>query len=220
MQRRRRAGPSCDWWKVVILRPAHSYHLQAFAAGIDPMSNTPDILAERARTCLIGNYARLPIVHGARRRVVAVGTPMGRRTSTCSPGSAGRSSGTAIRRCRGGARSRRRSSGTSGNTFYTEPQIELAERLNRHGVRRGRRSSATAGRRPTRPRASWRGCAGSDEAPKRWKIISLQKSFHGRTLAMIAATGNPERARGLRAGCAGVRAGGAGRLRRAGGGGR
>src|SRR6185436_12649003 len=32
---------------------------------------------------------------------------------------------------------------------------------------------------------------GGQSSPKKWKMISLNKSFHGRSLAMIAATGNP-----------------------------
>src|SRR5881227_2142284 len=30
-----------------------------------------------------------------------------------------------------------------------------------------------------------------NKSARKWKIITLSKSFHGRTLAMIAATGNP-----------------------------
>lgn len=70
----------------------------------------------------------------------------------------------------------------------------------------GRHSSATA-------RGGQRGglqaarLAGAEKSPKRWKIISLTKSFHGRTLAMIAATGNPAVKAGFEPGRAGVHAG-------------
>jgi acetylornithine aminotransferase len=32
---------------------------------------------------------------------------------------------------------------------------------------------------------------GAQQNPRRWKVVSFNKSFHGRSLAMIAATGNP-----------------------------
>jgi acetylornithine aminotransferase len=77
-----------------------------------------------------------------------------------------------------------------GNQFYTEPQIEVAERLGRlafpgqaffcHGGADANESAVKLAR-----------LHGGQFSPRRWKIISLTKSFHGRTLAMIAATGNP-----------------------------
>jgi acetylornithine aminotransferase len=77
-----------------------------------------------------------------------------------------------------------------GNQFYTQPQIEVAERLGRlafpgqaffcHGGADANESAVKLAR-----------LYGGQFSPKRWKIISLTKSFHGRTLAMISATGNP-----------------------------
>lgn len=77
-----------------------------------------------------------------------------------------------------------------GNTFYTEPQIELAERLNRHAFP-GQAFFCHSGAEANEAACKLARLQGAAKSPKRWKIISFQKSFHGRTLAMISATGNP-----------------------------
>src|SRR5205814_9811205 len=33
---------------------------------------------------------------------------------------------------------------------------------------------------------------GGAQTPKKWKVVSFNRSFHGRSLAMVAATGNPQ----------------------------
>src|SRR5829696_2008714 len=77
-----------------------------------------------------------------------------------------------------------------GNTFHTEPQIELAERLNRFAFP-GRAFFCHGGADANEAAVKLARLRGGKFSPARWKIISLSKSFHGRTLAMIAATGNP-----------------------------
>ena len=77
-----------------------------------------------------------------------------------------------------------------GNTFYTEPQIELAERLNRFAFE-GRAFFCHSGAEANEAAVKLARLRGGTRSPARWKIISLTKSFHGRTLAMVAATGNP-----------------------------
>ena len=77
-----------------------------------------------------------------------------------------------------------------GNTFYTVPQIELAERLNRFAFP-GKAFFCHSGAEANEAACKLARLRGSTKAPHRYKIISLNKSFHGRTLAMIAATGNP-----------------------------
>src|SRR5215212_10120829 len=77
-----------------------------------------------------------------------------------------------------------------GNTFYTEPQIELAERLNRFAFA-GKAFFCHSGAESNEAAVKLARLRGAKFSPGRWKIISLSKSFHGRTLAMIAATGNP-----------------------------
>jgi len=77
-----------------------------------------------------------------------------------------------------------------GNSFYTEPQMELAERLNKFAFK-GQAFFCHSGAEANEAAVKLARLRGHEGAPKRWKIISLNKSFHGRTLAMITATGNP-----------------------------
>ena len=77
-----------------------------------------------------------------------------------------------------------------GNTFFTDPQIKFAANLNRHAFV-GQAFFCHSGAEANEAACKLARLRGSQNGGKRWKIISLQKSFHGRTLAMIAATGNP-----------------------------
>ncbi len=77
-----------------------------------------------------------------------------------------------------------------GNTFYTEPQITLAERLQSIAFE-GSAFFCHSGAEANEAAVKLARLRGQGIDPRRWKIISLQRSFHGRTLAMISATGNP-----------------------------
>src|SRR5438094_37803 len=77
-----------------------------------------------------------------------------------------------------------------GNQLYTVPQIEFAERLRKHAFE-GQAFFCHSGAEGNEAACKLARLRGSEKNPKRWKIVSLAKSFHGRTLAMIAATGNP-----------------------------
>jgi len=77
-----------------------------------------------------------------------------------------------------------------GNQLWTTPQIELAERLRKTAFE-GQAFFCHGGADANEAACKLARLRGSDKSPRRWKIVSLQKSFHGRTLAMIAATGNP-----------------------------
>jgi acetylornithine/N-succinyldiaminopimelate aminotransferase len=77
-----------------------------------------------------------------------------------------------------------------GNTFYTTPQIEFAARLNRHAFP-GQAFFCHSGAEANEAACKLARLRGHQDGGKKWKIISLHKSFHGRTLAMVAATGNP-----------------------------
>src|SRR5262249_30886305 len=77
-----------------------------------------------------------------------------------------------------------------GNTFYTEPQIEFAERLNKTAFE-GQAFFCHGGADANEAACKLARLRAQDKARKRWKIVSLTSSFRGRTLAMIAATGNP-----------------------------
>jgi acetylornithine/N-succinyldiaminopimelate aminotransferase len=77
-----------------------------------------------------------------------------------------------------------------GNQLWTVPQIEFAERLRKTAFE-GQAFFCHSGAEANEAACKLARLRGSDKSPRRWKIVSLQKSFHGRTLAMIAATGNP-----------------------------
>lgn len=88
-----------------------------------------------------------------------------------------------------------------GNTFWTLPQIEVAERLNKiafPGQAFFCQSGAEANEAACKL-ARLHGQTGGN----RYKIISLQKSFHGRTLAMLAATGSTKYREGFKPDVAG-----------------
>ena len=77
-----------------------------------------------------------------------------------------------------------------GNLYHTEPQVRLAEALNRTAFP-GRAFFCHGGADANEAAIKLGRLRGNAHSPKRWKTISLTQSFHGRTLATIAATGNP-----------------------------
>ncbi len=86
-----------------------------------------------------------------------------------------------------------------GNTYHTEPQVEFAERLNRHAFA-GQAFFCHSGLEANEAACKLVKLRGQTFSPQRWKIISLSKSFHGRSLAMISATANPAVSAGIWAG--------------------
>jgi predicted acetylornithine/succinylornithine family transaminase len=151
------------------------------------MSNMAQLF-ETAKTVLTPNYARQPVIM-SRGEGVHVWDMEGRKYLDLFAGFGGGVLGHCHPALVQTATDQIRKLWHVGNTFCNEPQIRLAQRLNRlafeglaffcHG---GADANETACKL-----ARLRGTASS---PKRWKIITLHKSFHGRTLAMIAATGN------------------------------
>ena len=83
-----------------------------------------------------------------------------------------------------------------GNTWHSEPQVEFAERLNKTAFA-GQAFFCHSGLEANEAACKLAKLHGQAISPKRWKIISLSKSFHGRSLAMIAATGNPAVSQGF-----------------------
>lgn len=79
------------------------------------------------------------------------------------------------------------------NLFYTRPQIELAELLVRNSFA-DRVFFANSGAEANEAAIK---LARIYSAPGKYKIISLLGSFHGRTLAAVAATGQPHFHRGF-----------------------
>ena len=77
------------------------------------------------------------------------------------------------------------------NLYFTEPQVELAERLKRlSGLDRVFFSNdgATANETAIKLARRW---GQKQRGPACYEIVSLLDSFHGRTLATLAATGQP-----------------------------
>jgi len=74
------------------------------------------------------------------------------------------------------------------NLFYTEPQIELAEMLTANSFA-GKVFMANSGAEANEAAIK---LARIHSGPGRYEVISLSGSFHGRTLATVAATGQPK----------------------------
>jgi acetylornithine/succinyldiaminopimelate/putrescine aminotransferase len=77
-----------------------------------------------------------------------------------------------------------------GNTFYSEPQIAFADHLNRTAFT-GQAFFCHSGLESNEAAIKLARLRGQLSSPKRWKVVSMNRSFHGRSLAMISATGNP-----------------------------
>jgi acetylornithine aminotransferase len=77
-----------------------------------------------------------------------------------------------------------------GNALHTKPQIEFAERLKKHAFD-GRAFFCHSGLEANEAAVKIARLRGLADGGRKWKTVSLLKSFHGRSLAMISATGNP-----------------------------
>lgn len=152
------------------------------------MSTTPEILSH-ARDVLMSNYARLPVVMDRGEGVYLWDTD-GKRYLDLFAGFGGGILGHCHPELVAAVREQAGRLWHVGNTFYTTPQVELADRLNRFAFP-GKAFFCHSGAEANEAACKLARLRGSDKSPGRWKIISLHKSFHGRTLAMIAATGNP-----------------------------
>ncbi len=152
------------------------------------MSQMQQII-ERGNNVLIGNYARIPISL-ARGEGSIVWDADGKRYVNLFAGFGAAIIGHCHPALIDAVNEQARRLWHVGNTFYTEPQIEVAERLNRHTFA-GKAFFCHSGLEANEAACKLSRLRGNREhKPGRWKIISLQKSFHGRSLAMIAATGN------------------------------
>ena len=143
----------------------------------------------RANHVLIGNYARLPVVM-ARGEGSHLWDADGRRYLDLFAGFGGGILGHAHPALVRAVTEQASRLWHVGNTFHTEPQIELAERLNRAAFP-GKAFFCHSGAEANEAACKLARLHGSANGKGRWKIVSLTRSFHGRTLAMIAATGNP-----------------------------
>jgi acetylornithine/N-succinyldiaminopimelate aminotransferase len=152
------------------------------------MTDTNDILA-RGKRVLIGNYARLPVVMD-RGEGCWLWDTNGARYLDLFAGFGGCILGHCHPALIDAVTQQAHKLWHVGNTFYTEPQIEFAERLNRHAFA-GKAFFCHGGADANEAAVKLARLCGSEKSPAKWKIITLNHSFHGRTLAMIAATGNP-----------------------------
>jgi acetylornithine/N-succinyldiaminopimelate aminotransferase len=152
------------------------------------MPSTQEILDEGKRY-LIGNYARLPVVM-ARGQGSRLWDTDGREYLDLFAGFGGTILGHCHPELVRAAAEQANRLWAVGNTFYSTPQIEFAKRIARHGFE-GQAFFCHSGAEANEAACKLARLRGHQEGGKRWKIISLNKSFHGRTLAMIAATGNP-----------------------------
>jgi acetylornithine/N-succinyldiaminopimelate aminotransferase len=152
------------------------------------VDQTSQIL-QRGQHVLIGNYARQPIVmeHGEGSWVWDAS---GKKYLDLFAGFGGCVLGHCHPALIDAATRQAQKLWHVGNTFYTEPQIELGERLNKFAFE-GQAFFCHSGLEANEAACKLARLRGHDRTPPRWKIISLQNSFHGRSLAMIGATGNP-----------------------------
>ena len=151
-------------------------------------SNTAQII-ERGKRVLIGNYARQPVVMD-RGEGCHVWDTDGKRYLDLFAGFGGAVLGHCHPALVKAATEQANRLWHVGNTFYTEPQIDLAERLNRFAFE-GKAFFCHGGLDANEAAVKLARLRGAQHTPKKWKVVSLNRSFHGRSLAMIAATGNP-----------------------------
>jgi acetylornithine/N-succinyldiaminopimelate aminotransferase len=145
-------------------------------------------ILEQGKSLLIGNYSRIPLVLERGEGSIVHDTD-GRRYIDLFAGFGGTILGHCHPELVAAAARQAGLLWHVGNTFYTEPQIEVAQWLNRtaftgksffcHSGLEANEAACKLARLRGKPRG-------------RWKIISFHQSFHGRSLAMIAATGNPK----------------------------
>jgi acetylornithine/N-succinyldiaminopimelate aminotransferase len=146
-------------------------------------------LIDRASQVLIGNYARISTVM-VRGQGSRLWDAQGREYLDLFAGFGGCVLGHCHPALVAAATEQAQKLWHVGNTYHTVPQIDLAERLNRFAFP-GQAFFCHSGAEANEAACKLARLAGNQHTPKRWKIISLNKSFHGRTMAMIAATGNP-----------------------------
>jgi acetylornithine/N-succinyldiaminopimelate aminotransferase len=149
----------------------------------------PQSILDRAKNVLIGNYARQPVVM-SRGQGSLVWDADGKQFIDLFAGFGGCILGHCHPALIDAASKQAQKLWHVGNTFHTEPQVEFAERLAKFAFG-GKAFFCHSGLEANEAACKLARLRGSQSSPHRWKIISLQKSFHGRSLAMIAATGNP-----------------------------
>ena len=152
------------------------------------MSENTAIVA-RAEKVLIGNYARQPVVM-VRGEGCRVWDADGKEYLDLFAGFGGGVLGHCQPDLVAAVKKQAETLWHVGNLYHTEPQVRLAEALNRTAFP-GRAFFCHGGADANEAAIKLGRLRGNQHSPRRWKTISLTQSFHGRTLATIAATGNP-----------------------------
>jgi acetylornithine/N-succinyldiaminopimelate aminotransferase len=149
---------------------------------------TPELL-EQAQDVLIQNYGRLPVVF-VRGHFSMLWDAAGNEYIDLFAGFGGGILGHAHPELVSTAKAQLEQLWHVGNSFHTIPQIEFATKLKQHAFD-GRAFFCHSGLEANEAAVKLARLRGLSNGGKRWKTVSLIKSFHGRSLAMIAATGNP-----------------------------
>jgi acetylornithine/N-succinyldiaminopimelate aminotransferase len=152
------------------------------------MSNTPEILSQ-AKDVLIGNYARLPIVMARGEGAILWDTD-GKKYIDLFAGFGAGILGHAHPALVRAVSEQAKDLWHVGNTFHSIPQTELAAKLNQTAFR-GQAFFCHSGLEANEAAIKLARLRGQQSDKKKWKVVSFHRSFHGRSLAMIAATGNP-----------------------------
>ena len=145
-------------------------------------------LVERGKQVLMQNYSRFPVVM-TRGEGANLWDASGKRYLDLFAGFGGAILGHCHPGLVAAATEQAQRLWHVGNQYYTEPQMEFAARLNKTAFE-GQAFFCHSGAEANEAAVKLARLRGTQSEPKRWKIISLAKSFHGRTLAMITATGN------------------------------
>jgi acetylornithine/N-succinyldiaminopimelate aminotransferase len=146
--------------------------------------------AERAEQALVGNYRPQPITL-VRGEGCALFDAEGREYLDMMGGIATAGLGHCHPRVRAALEAQAGKLWHASNLYSTEPQIELAERIVRHSFAERAffcNSGAEANEAALKLARRWHRDNGDD----RFEIIAFEKSFHGRTLFTVTATGTPE----------------------------
>ena len=153
------------------------------------MNATPPDLLDRADAALIGNYARQPIVM-SRGDGARLWDSTGKEYLDLFAGFGGAVLGHSHPALVAAVCDQAKQLFHVGNLYHTEPQVRLAEAIARHSFS-GKAFFCHGGADANEAAIKLSRLAGNRHSPRRWKTVSLTQSFHGRTLATIAATGNP-----------------------------
>ncbi|HEY0009655.1 MAG TPA: acetylornithine/succinylornithine family transaminase [Tepidisphaeraceae bacterium] len=154
----------------------------------DTVSDTPGLL-QRGAASIMQNYGRSPVVM-SRGEGAFLWDTEGRQYLDLFAGFGGAVLGHCHPALVKAATEQAQQLWHVGNALYTTPQIEFAERLKKHSFD-GRAFFCHSGMEANEAAVKLSRLRGQVEGGGKWKTVSLNKSFHGRSLAMIAATGNP-----------------------------